>query len=298
MANQKIRDNWRLNLLIIVALIATIYLAYDYYFRLPLLPHEEQGGGDTVGQNNATDPEEEDQFRDFNILVLGLDGREGLNDRTDTIILASLDGENKKARLLSIPRDTRVKIKGGWDKINAAYVYGGVELTKKTISDFLDIKIDRYVIINFNGLIKMVNEVGGITVNVPVRMYKPLEGIDLQPGLQDLDGEQVLAYARFRGTSGGDIDRARRQQQVLKLLAEKVLSTYNPNRLASLFEIAKNEMETDLSMKEMIALARLAGPVMENGLVTEVLPGTNKLIDEIWYWEADLSQLSQNTTEE
>lgn len=290
MANPKVRDNWRLNLLIIFALIATIYFAYDYYFRLPLLPHGEQGGGETVGQNNATDPGEADEFRDFNILVLGLDGRAGLNDRTDTIILASLDGENKKARLLSIPRDTRVKIKGGWDKVNAAYVYGGVELAKKTISDFLGIEIDRYVIINFNGLIKMVNEVGGITVNVPVRMYKPLEGIDLQPGLQELNGEQVLAYARYRGTSGGDIDRARRQQQVLKLLAEKVLSTYNPNRLVGLLEIAKKEMKTDLSMKEMIALARLAGPVMENGLITEVLPGTNKLIDEIWYWEADLSQ--------
>ena len=295
MANPKVRDNWRLNLLIIFALIATIYFAYDYYFRLPLLPHDGQNGGQTVGQNNATAPGEADEFRDFNILVLGLDGREGLNDRTDTIILASLDGENKKARLLSIPRDTRVKIKGGWDKVNAAYVYGGVELTKKTISDFLGIEIDRYVIINFNGLIKMVNEVGGITVNVPVRMYKPLEGIDLQPGLQDLNGEQVLAYARYRGTSGGDIDRARRQQQVLKLLAEKVLSTYNPNRLVGLLEIAKKEMKTDLSMKEMIALARLAGPVMGNGLVTEVLPGANKLIDEIWYWEADLSQY---TTEE
>ena len=138
----------------------------------------------------------------------------------------------------------------------------------------------------------MVDAVGGIEVDVPVRMYKPLEGINLKPGLQHLDGEQVLAYARFRGTPGGDIDRAARQQEVLQLLAEKVLKTANPTRLAELIEIAGKEIKTDLSFKEMVALFRLAGPVMENGLVTEVLPGSNKLIDEIWYWEPDLSQLS------
>lgn len=296
MGKGKIRDNWPVNLVIILALLTALYFTYDYYFRLPLLTHDDQGKGQTSGQNDTAENGEEDQFRDFNILVLGVDGREGLNDRTDTIMLASLDGKKKQGRLLSIPRDTRVKIKGGWDKINAAYAYGGLKLTKKTVADFLGVNIDRYVIINFNGLINMVDEVGGIDVDVPVRMYKPLEGIDLQPGLQHLDGKQVLAYARFRGTRDGDIDRARRQQEVLKLLAQKVLTTYNPTRLAGLIEIAGKEVETDLSFKEMVALARLASPIMENGLVTEVLPGNNKMIDNIWYWEPDLTKLADNGT--
>lgn len=294
MKKRKIQDNWPVNLLLILALLTVLYFTYDYYFRLPLLTHDDPGNGQTTGQNDAGEEGEEEQFRHFNILVLGLDGREGLNDRTDTIMLVSLDGKKKQGRLLSIPRDTRVKIKGGWDKINAAYAYGGLKLTKQTVADFLGVNIDRYVIINFNGLIKMVDEIGGIEVDVPVRMYKPLEGIDLQPGLQLLDGEQVLAYSRFRGTKNGDIDRARRQQEVIKLLAKKVLSTYNPTRLAGLIEIAGKETETDLSFKEMVALARLAGPVMENGLVSEVLPGSNKMIDNIWYWEPDLTKLADS----
>ena len=282
---------WPLNLLILLVLLMGAYLAYDYYFRLPLLPKAFQA-------NEQTDPDQEDQakdFRKFNILVLGLDGREGLNDRTDTIILASLDGENEIAQLLSIPRDTRVKIKGGWDKINAAYAYGGLKLTKQTVADFLEVDIDRYVIINFNGLIKMVDAVGGIEVKVPVRMHKPLEGIDLQPGLQHLNGKQVLAYSRFRGTKNGDIDRAHRQQEVLQILAAKVLKTYNPTRIAGLIEIARKEMKTDLTTKEMVALARLTAPVLENGLITEVLPGSNKMIDDIWYWEPDLSKLASHS---
>ncbi|HHZ16101.1 MAG TPA: LCP family protein [Peptococcaceae bacterium] len=293
MEKGEIFDKRQVILVGILILLIIAYFTFDYYFRLPTRPnpYQDKQIGGNVADEKGND-EDKAVFHDFNILILGLDGRDGLNDRTDTIILASLDGDKKLGRLLSIPRDTRVKIKGSWDKVNAAYVYGGVELAQKTIEDFLDVRIDRYVIINFDGLIKMVDAVGGIEVDVPVRMYKPLEGINLKPGLQHLDGEQVLAYARFRGTPGGDIDRAARQQEVLQLLAEKVLKTANPTRLAELIEIAGKEIKTDLSFKEMVALFRLAGPVMENGLVTEVLPGSNKLIDEIWYWEPDLSQLS------
>ena len=81
------------------------------------------------------------------------------------------------------------------DKINAAYAYGGLELTQQTVSDFLGIKLDRYAIIDFKSLVSLVDAVGGLEIDVPVRMYVPLEGIDLQPGLQHLNGEQVLALS-------------------------------------------------------------------------------------------------------
>ncbi len=292
------KKKWPVNLLLLFAFLTAAYFAYDYYFRLPFSDVPVPQKGETA--ENPTPHEEEDPervngSRVFNILILGLDGREGLNDRTDTIILASLDEEKEIAQLLSIPRDTRVKVKDGWDKINAAYAYGGLKLTKQTVTDFLGVNIDRYVIINFNGLIKMVDAVGGIEVKVPVRMDKPLEGIDLQPGLQHLDGKQVLAYTRYRDKKIGDIDRARRQQEVLQLLAQKVLKTYNPARLADLLEIAGKEMRTDLTTKEMVALVRLAKPVLDNGLVTKVLPGEDKKIDNLWYWEPDLSKLGNST---
>jgi len=265
----------------LLAIIRSVgYFAYDTYFTLPF---------NKAGVTDKANAKPE--FAKFNVLLLGLDGRQGVNDRADTIILASLDGGSNQAQLLSIPRDTRVKIKGAWDKINAAYAYGGLELTEKTVSQFLGIEIDRYAIIDFTSLVKLVDEVGGIEVDVPVRMYVPLEGIDLQAGRQLLNGKQVLAYARFRGTIEGDIGRAKRQQEVIQLLLQKALKAENLPRLGQFIEIVQANVETDLSAKEMIALARIAPDVMDKGLSSEVLPGKNKKIDGIWYWEPDLASI-------
>lgn len=273
--------------------IVGICVACDQYFRLP--NNRNHGNLNNGGRTNiiGNDAANNYNFGNFNVLILGLDGRKGLNDRTDTIILASLNEDEKKAQLLSIPRDCRVKIKGKWDKINAAYVYGGLDLTKTTVTNLLGVDIDRYVIINFNGLIRLVDIVGGIDVNVPVRMYKPLEEIDLQPGWQHLNGKQVLAYVRFRGTKNGDIDRAGRQQEVIRLLSEKITAGDNFTKLLDIVGSACEEVETDLTVKEIGALARLASPVLENGIATKVLPGNNQMIDEIWYWQPDLSNLSE-----
>lgn len=268
----------------LIIILAGGYLAYDSYFRLPF-----DNSGKTVVGGNQENPKPE--FGNFNILILGVDGRRGVNDRTDTIILASLDGATKEAQLLSIPRDTRVKIKGGWDKINAAYAYGGLELAQKTVADFLEVRIDRYAIVDFNSLVSLVDELGGIEADVPVRMYVPLEGIDLKPGLQPLNGEQVLAYSRFRGTEEGDIGRAKRQQEIIQLLLKKAISAENLAKLPALVEIVKENVKTDMTAKEMIALARIAPESLEKGISTQVLPGRNKKIDGIWYWEPDLASL-------
>ncbi|MDI9522869.1 MAG: LCP family protein, partial [Bacteroidota bacterium] len=108
------------------------------------------------------------QLGEYNVLVLGVDSKTRFSGtRSDSIILATVDTEDRKARMISIPRDTRVKVKGAWDKINAAYAYGGVELAKETVEDFLGVKIDRYVIVNFNSLIEIVDAIGGIEVDVP-----------------------------------------------------------------------------------------------------------------------------------
>ena len=275
---------WLDVILVLALLTIGVYVVYDRFFRLP-------SPSSSPVSDSAT--EEKLAFDKFNILLLGLDGREGLNDRSDTIILVSLDEKNKKAQLLSIPRDTRVKVRGKLDKINAAYAYGGVDLSLKTVSNFLGVHIDRYVIIKFDGLVKLVDLAGGIDVHVPTRMYKPSEGIDLYPGDQHLDGEQVLAYTRFRNDKYGDLDRARRQQEALQLLATKILKEKSLSQLVEFINLAFEEVETDLSMREMVALARLASPVLENGVVTKILPGQSVKINEIWYYEADLANLPE-----
>lgn len=269
----------------IVLVLGISYVAYDNYFKLP--------AGPTTQTDKDNDKNREAEFDRFNILVLGLDGRRGVNDRTDTIILVSVDGKNKTAKILSIPRDTRVKIKGAWDKVNAAYAYGGLDLTKDTLNDFLGAKIDRYAIVNFNSLVKVVDLIGGIEIDVPMRMYVPLEGIDLHEGKQHLDGEQVLAYSRFRGTMEGDIGRAKRQQQVIKLMVEKVLSANMLNNISDMYGIVKENVETDITLREAGALARIASDVVNNGIEAIVLPGKNEKIDGLWYWEPERDEIPE-----
>lgn len=269
------------SLAFLIIFLCVGYLAYDNYFKLPFGLFQHSPGSKEDG--NQAD------FDRFTVLVLGLDGRKGVNDRADTIMLVSVDGKTERGQILSIPRDTRVKVKGAWDKVNAAYAYGGVDLTKKTLTDFLGVTADRFVVVDFASVVKIADLVGGIDVDVPLPMHVPLEGIDLQPGPQHLDGEQVLAYSRFRGTIEGDIGRIQRQQQVLKLLAEKVLSFDNVTRMPKVLGLIKEEIHTDLTVKEMVALARLAPEALEQGIDMKVLPGKNKKIDGIWYWEPDLS---------
>jgi len=272
---------------VLAVILCLCYVTYDFYFRLPAHKAPAKTAEQKDGKSLPAG------FDHFNVLVLGIDGRENLNDRADTIILASVDGKADTAQLLSIPRDTRVKVKGSWNKINAAYAFGGAELTIKTVSEFLGVGIDRYVVVDFQSLVNLVDEVGGIEVDVPVRMYVPLEGIDLQPGFQKLDGPQVLAYSRFRGTSEGDIGRVKRQQEVITLLTRKIMSPANISKLPHLISVFREDVQTDLSVKEMVALARIAPDALDNGLSTLVLPGRNKKIDEIWYWEPDISALAK-----
>ena len=192
--------------------------------------------------------------------------------------------------MVSVPRDTRVKIKGGWEKMNSAYVYGGIELVEETVEDFLKVKIDNYVIVNFQSLIQIVDVLGGLEIDVPIKMYHPTEGIDLEPGKQMLDGKGVLAYSRFRYTEEGDIGRAKRQQQVIELLLEKIKKAGVIHNLEIGGIILKN-IETDMPATEILKLIAAASKVVENGIDKFVVPGENAKIDGIWYWEPDLDAL-------
>jgi len=139
-----------------------------------------------------------------NILVLGVDARPGeTTSRSDTMILVSVDPKLNKAAVVSIPRDTKVTIKGATEKICAANALGGPQLAVSTVEDLMGIDIDYWVEMDFNGFKKIVDTLGGVTITVPQRMYKPSEGIDLQPGTKKLNGSEALAFVRFRDYNMG-----------------------------------------------------------------------------------------------
>ncbi|MEQ8176595.1 MAG: LCP family protein [Syntrophomonadaceae bacterium] len=212
-----------------------------------------------------------------NILVLGVDARPGqdnVHSRSDTMLLVSLDPGLKKVAIVSIPRDTRVKLNGNTDKINSANVYGGPELATKLVGEIMSIKVDYYVEMDFTGFKNIIDILGGVDINVPQRMYKPSEGIDLQPGQQHLDGSQALGFVRFRDYTYGDIDRTQAQQQFLKALSKGVLQAKTVTRLPSLVNEMHQCIYTNISVSDMLKLATWAPAFNTEGIYSQTLPGT------------------------
>ena len=233
-----------------------------------------------------------------NIVVMGCDIRKDDAGRSDTLFVVMLDKSKKNAALLSVPRDTRVKIKGhGWDKINAAFAYGGQKLTRETVQDFLGIKLNNYVVVDFQGFKGLVDAVGGVDINVEKRMYyyDPYDGfeIDLRPGMQHMDGKTAMQYVRYRDEEG-DIGRIRRQQKFLMALYRHIASK---NIIAKIPGISKQIMsmvKTDLSLKEMVELGNVMRDMVEkDGLKMSMVPGEPEYIDGISYWIPDIPKMRQ-----
>lgn len=210
-----------------------------------------------------------------NILVLGVDKRPGEdNSRSDTMLLVSVDPQLDKVAIVSIPRDTRVDVPGSpLDKINSANYAGGPEYAVKIVEDFMDVDIDYYMEMDFNGFKAVIDTLGGVSINVPTRMYKPLEGINLYPGTQKLDGKQALAFVRYRDYEFGDIERTAMQQDFLQALADEILQTKTIPKLPSLIKEAKAYIETDMGLSDMLRLASWAPGFSTSSIITQTLPG-------------------------
>ena len=237
-----------------------------------------------------------------NIVVMGCDVRKDDVGRSDTLFVVMLDKSKKNAALLSVPRDTRVKIREhGWDKINAAFAYGGHKLTQETVQDFLGIRLNNYVVVDFQGFEGLVDAVGGVDINVENRMYyyDPYANfeIDLRPGKQHLDGKKAMQYVRYRDEEG-DIGRIRRQQKFMMALYQQIASK---NIIAKVPGVSKQIMsmiKTDLSLKEMVELGNVMREMVEkDGMKMAMVPGEPKYIEGISYWIPDIPKMRQQMAE-
>lgn len=195
----------------------------------------------------------------YTVLITGVDGTNIKDGRTDTIIIATVNPKTNKISMLSIPRDTRLYIakKQRYDKINAAYVYGGIEETINTLSKTFDIPINYYATVDFTGLQKAVDLLGGVEINVEEDMTFPDRithtQFTLHKGVQKLNGIQALNYARFRYDAEGDFGRNRRQQQVVKAILKETMSLKNASKIKELFEAMGDHAKTNLSFDEIVA---------------------------------------------
>jgi LCP family protein required for cell wall assembly len=234
----------------------------------------------------------------INVLVLGVDERAGDVGRSDTMFAVTVDTDNKEVALLSVPRDTRVKIPGhGWDKINHAYANGKQKLSLQAAEDLLGIPFDYYAIINFASFEKIVDAVGGVEINVEKRMYytDPYDDlvIDFRPGLQHMDGKTAIKYVRFRGEDG-DIGRIDRQQKFMKAMLQQVASPSIIGRIPAIIREVSAAVNTDMSTSEMLSLAKIVNDANKNGLKTDMVPGRPAYIKDVSYWLPDIVSLRKH----
>jgi LCP family protein required for cell wall assembly len=233
--------------------------------------------------------------RRMTLLLMGVDsnGRNTqrfVNTRSDTMILASIDPETKRVGLVSIPRDSRVKLAGnhGFDKINAAHALGGPELAVDTVKEAFGVPVDHYVVIDVQGLRKLFEVLGPVEVLVEKRMrYTDHAGrlkVTLDPGLQQLTPEQAEEYVRFRHDPRGDIGRIDRQQWFLRQVSKKLREPAVVLKLPGLFQLANDYVVTDLPIEDMAKLANFAKDIKPSQVTTATLPGEATCIKGGSYW--------------
>lgn len=226
----------------------------------------------------------------INIALFGIDAEEGGVGRSDSIIIATIDTTHKKLKLTSIMRDSYVTIEGhGDDKINHAYAFGGPQLAIKTLNENFDLNIDDFVAVNFTTLPKIIDMLGGVTIDITSEEVSHIPGIDTA-GTYTLTGEQALAYSRIRYASGGDYVRTDRQRTVLSKVFEKILSinfTQYPSLLSEILPM----VQTNLDYSEIL---NLGNEVLKMGVTTleqERFPRDGycegKMIDKIYYLTFD-----------
>jgi LCP family protein required for cell wall assembly len=172
-------------------------------------------------------------------LIVGSDSREGLTGerrrelgtgdaagrRADTMMLLHIPRGTGPPTLVSLPRDSYVPIPGrGWNKLNAAYAFGGPKLLARTVEQVTDVRIDHYMEVGFDGFASVVDAVGGVRICVKEPIRDPNAALQLKAGCQLLDSKQALGYVRTRASARGDLDRVERQREFLGALIDKATS--------------------------------------------------------------------------
>ena len=255
-------------IVLVLVLILAIIIGGTYWYINSKLSKLQKVDIDENDLNVSTQAEE--QLADYrNIAIFGIDSREDTYDkgnRSDCIIIASINNKTKDVKLLSVYRDTYVQIEGhGLDKITHAYSYGEVPLAIKTLNTNLDLNIKEFVTVNFDAVKEIIDDIGGISMNITAEEVPHISGIT-KAGTYNLTGEQALAYARIRYATGGDYKRTERMRDVLTAVVNKV-KTFNISQLNTLVDQVLPRVYTNITANDIFGLL----PSAPNFKITESL---------------------------
>jgi len=226
--------------------------------------------------------------KDINILVLGIDARPGeLTARSDTMILVSIHPAIQKAAFIWIPRDTRLNtpIKGSY-KINSVNFYKGPEKACEVVGNLLGVDVEYYMVVNFYGFEKIIDQLGGLDLDVDINLYSPSSDVHLSKGRQHLNGKEVLKYVRFRSTPSADIGRTERQQKFIAALLEHISNPAVMMKIPVLFPDLIKNVDTNIPFKSMLALWQMKYLLNSNNTYSQTLPGYDDNTGEC-YWIVD-----------
>lgn len=219
-----------------------------------------------------------------NILVMGTD-ESGL--RSDTMMLVSFHTKDKKCNILSIPRDTRVTINNAPQKINAALAIGKEDLSIKKVKELTGLPIHYYFTVNFKAVENIVDILGGVEFDVPERMYynDPTQNllIDLQPGLQRLNGKDAVCLLRYRGYATADLGRISVQQDFVRALVDQKLNLKYITKVNDIFNEVKKNINTNMSTGDIAKYVMAAKDMTGEDIQMYQLPGEPKYIGNVSY---------------
>lgn len=218
-----------------------------------------------------------------NILLMGIDTEE---NASDTMIVLSFDEETKQIKMTSIMRDMYVYFgEGKRNKINQAYMYGGPKLTIKTINENLNLDIEDYIKVDFKGLDKIIDALGGVQINIEPEELDMLNSLAQgmaatngdqlkllkKSGLQTLTGNQAVAYCRIRKVGNNDYERTQRQRRVLESLFSK-FKTMSPTKYPDMIDKFSGSIETSIGTFDLLSLMQKGVSYGKNGIVENRVP--------------------------
>ena len=265
-------------------------------------------GNKTEDQLNAIDEQlvSADLNKPFYMMLIGSDIREGQSQsesRSDTNILVRVDGSKNQVTMVSIPRDTAIDIDGhGVSKFNNAYTYDGAAGVIREASELCGVEIAHYAEVNFGNLVSLVDAVGGVDVEVEQRIddtdadgstgIPGAERIIIEEGLQHLDGDAALVFARSRAYADGDFTRTENQRKLIQAIVDKVLSL-PVTELPGVIEAAAQSVTTDLSVTDIINLAQQFQDEGDMVMYSAMVPSVAQYVNGISYVFTDTGQLAE-----
>lgn len=250
MTGYAVKRKWILIIILAVAIITIAFVGYFGYLAYGFHQMNEEIYEPIPETEMREEPVDTNIFEPVSVLMLGIDSRDGIDSgRSDTIIVATIDPEDKTTTVLSIPRDSYVYIEGyGYDKINHAYAFGGAKLAVQAIEQLLDIPIDYYAAIDFNGFVSLVDVFGGVTVDNEFSFN--YDGYSFAEGELHLNGDEALAYSRMRyDDPEGDAGRQMRQQQVIMSLLDEVGTIKSVGQISKIFDVLGDRISSNLSSR-------------------------------------------------